>query len=173
MRFGHQHQRVATRDAAQHSELIAGDEYLPRGDSVRPQVSECPSGGVGLVGEANLDVLGIAGDPCVHQPRLIRCGLGDRHHVGYRTDPGRLQSLLHGCNKLRDVRLEGISPLSDRDDIDLPAIEALCHDRGFEAAHAKPLDRQRRGPVKLRVLGGRRHPSLKQCHAILVASEDF
>ena len=66
---------VAAGQTAERSELIAHDQDLLGGHAALPQMLEVPAGGVGLVGEADLDVLGVARHTRVREPGLGGRGL--------------------------------------------------------------------------------------------------
>src|ERR1022692_4933417 len=59
----HAQLHIAAVKGANRSELAARNEHLARSDAAKPKLAHDPAKRVGLVGEADFDVLGGAGDP--------------------------------------------------------------------------------------------------------------
>ena len=70
--FRDEQEGIAAGKPAEWAELVAGDEHRARSDAAAPKVVEHPARRVGLVRQADLDVLRIARHPCVGQPGLPR-----------------------------------------------------------------------------------------------------
>ncbi len=172
-RLRHEDQRVAAGDASQRAELVAGNENVSRGDAVRPQVRERPARGIGLVGKSNLNVLRVTADARIRKPTCCARVLRDGHDIRNRSDSGCAETLLYGAHQVHDPRFWRIRPLRQRDDVHLPAVEALGDDRRFEAARRQPLDGKARGTVELFVLFERGDTTLEQRQARVRTLEDL
>ena len=150
-RFSHQHERIAARQAAEHAELVAADQHELRSDPVGPQLLEHRARGVGLVGEADLHVLRVTGDPRVGEPGVpphIGRQRGDFRQI---ANPRFFQPLLDRGEQSIDLRLRRIRPFGKRNQVDLAPIEPLRHDARFEPALREqrddPLGRGRQGGI--------------------------
>jgi hypothetical protein len=76
---GDEQERVATRQPAERPELVTCDENEPRSDAATRELAERPPRGVALVGEADLDVLGVAPHPGLRQAGRVRRVKRDLH----------------------------------------------------------------------------------------------
>src|SRR6266508_6689512 len=66
-----QHQGVAPGDATERTELVAANEHETTGDASLSQPRRRPPSRVGLVGEADLDMLDVTGDPGALEARGV------------------------------------------------------------------------------------------------------
>ena len=73
-RLGDEQQRITTRQPAERAELVTGDEHEPGADAASQEVVEYPARRVGLVRQADLDVLRVARHPCIGKAG-VACGL--------------------------------------------------------------------------------------------------
>ena len=97
--------------------------------------------GIGLVGEPDLDVLGIARDPRLGQARVTGGGRSDR---GDRRQPGDARRREPGFDRTQqriDLRFRWIRPFGPRDQVDLPAVQPLGDDASFEPAGRQAFHR--------------------------------
>ena len=160
-RLGHEQHRVTAGDVAERPELVPGDEHEAGRDPPALQVLQHPAHRVGLVGQPDLDVLGVAGDPGVRQPGVGGGGAGQGHHLGQPAQPGVGQPLSDGADQSGDPGLRRVGPARLRDQVDLAPVEASDHG-GVQAEAGQPLDDRGGGPVERGVLLGRGHPLVHQ-----------
>ena len=152
--FGHEQERVTARQAAERPELVAGDEDDTGTDPAAAELVEQPARRVGLVGQADLDVLGVARDSRVEQTRVTPAA---RARPPRRSRGGRQPR--HGPaprRGLADLSLGRIRPLGLGDQVDLPAVQTLRNDLCVEAALGKPRNGDLGGDIEASILGRRR-----------------
>ena len=111
------------------------------------------AGGVGLVGQADLDMLDIACDPRIGELRP----LGPRRRREPRTSarsaiPTAASRDCHRLGQAGDVGLLGVGPAGDRDEVDLATVEPAGHHLGLEAHRSEAPDRQLGRAVERAVL---------------------
>jgi hypothetical protein len=70
---------VAARQASEWAELVARDQHLAGSNAAVPELVHGPAGGVGLVGEADLQVLGVACDARIGEAGRGRRTARNRH----------------------------------------------------------------------------------------------
>ncbi len=92
--LGHEHHRVAATHAAERPELVTGHQKQARADPHPPPAREQRPHRVGLVGETDLDVLGVARDPRVGQPGVLA-----RRRVASATTSGRPSAYPASCSR--------------------------------------------------------------------------
>ena len=93
--FGHEQERVTARQAAEGPELVAGDEDDTGTDPAAAELVEEPARGVGLVGQADLDVLGVARDSRVEQTRFTRRPPRELDRLVEPAEAGSVDTGLH------------------------------------------------------------------------------
>ena len=109
-----------------------------RADPAAAELVEEPVRGVGLVRQADLDVLGVARDPRVEQPRFARRGPRELDRLAEPAEAGRIETGLDRVEQLGDAGLRRILPLRLGDQVDLPAVQSLRHDLCVEATLGEP-----------------------------------
>ncbi len=155
-RLRDEQQRVAPGHPAERSELVADEQHQARSDPVAPEVGHRPARRVGLVGEPDLQVLGVARDARAGEAGIGAGRLRDADRLRERTDPRRTEASLDRFEELGDARLRWIAPGGEGDEVHLPAVEAPCHDLGGQPALAQPAHGEIRRGVEQRLLIGRR-----------------
>ena len=102
---------VAAGKAAERPELVADDQDLLGRDAAPPQMREVPAGGVGLVGQADLDVLGVARHTRVREPGLGAAASPSSTAAAQPVEPMLAQPRFHRREQLADPRLRRVRPL--------------------------------------------------------------
>ena len=123
--------------ATNGTELVSTDENELSGDAAQHQPVGRPTGRVGLVGQSDLHVFDIARNPRIGEPRRVRRAGRDVDDLGQVLNVDRSQACHHGFEEPADVRLLGIDPLRDRDEVDLATIEAVGHNSCLETSLPK------------------------------------
>ncbi len=139
LHFGHgQHAVVAPLEAGDGPELVPGDEHVARGDAERSRdVVEHEGHGVGLVGEADLDVLHVAGDARVGEAHLARHALGHGERLAHAVaEAGAAEPRLDRHEQLAQRALRRIAEGGLGDEVDLATVEAGADDGEGEAGDA-------------------------------------
>jgi hypothetical protein len=172
-RLRYTQQRVAAGKAAERPELVSCHENERRADPTPPQVGENPTGGIGLVGEADLHVLCVARHARVGKPRFTSGAATQFDRLPEPAQPCPAQSLFDRVEKLGDSRLRRIEPLRQRNEVDLSTVEALRHDLGLETSLSERRHHSFGGGVEHGILFGRRLPPLDEVHAVAVGAEDL
>ncbi len=83
------------------------------------------------------------------------------------------ETALDGVKELGDPRLRRIGPLGLRDEVDLPAVQALGDDLGPQPAGGERGDGALGGRVERGILLGRRLAALEQAHVLRICAEDL
>jgi hypothetical protein len=169
--FRDEQQRVTAGLTADGTELVAGDQNLMCRDAVASQPLEDPARRVGLVGEADLDVLRLARHPRVGEARVARRRLRQLDDLAQAPEAGAHNPCFDGGEQLGVPGLRRVGPLPLGDQVDPPAIEPLRDDLGAEAALEEALDRERRGDRQHDILLGRGEAALEEVDAVLVHQE--
>ncbi len=130
------HLVVAALDPADGAKLVAGDEHVVDRDALlAAQLAAHPGDGVGLVGQADLYVLDVAGHPRVLEPDLAADVLGEPQHlVEPAGQPRAAQAREHRVEQVADGPLRRVGPLGQRDDVDLAAVEPVVDHVGLQPA---------------------------------------
>jgi len=165
LRLGQHHLCVASFGSAERAELVAGDEDLADGDAARlRQLLEGPAHRVRLVGQSHLDVLDVAGESRIHQPFLARDALREPQDLRNAAgDAGLAEPILDLIAKLADLRLGRVAPFGQRDEVDLPPVQAIEDDADLEPeAPGQVLPHGFGDLAEEAVFGGARLPALKQ-----------
>lgn len=169
--LGHEHERVAAPHAAERAELVPGDEHEAGRDTRAPQLLVDPPRGVGLVGDADLDVLHVARDARGRNAHLERGGCRDVDDLRQTGEAARLETQEHGIEEPVDAGLWRVVPPGVRDEVDLPAVQALRDDAGRQSARGEAFhDELRRGRER-GVLPGRGADAVDEMHARRVHAE--
>ncbi len=129
-----EHAGVAPLEAGDVAELVAADQDLFRRDPVfgRELVHE-PVDGVGLVGEADLDVFDVAGDARILEAVAGGEPLGQAEGLGEAAVvAGVNQAGLDGLVERADLGLGRVGPLGERDEVDLAAVQTVVDDADVE-----------------------------------------
>ena len=88
LRFGNEHQRVASGQPSDQAELVPAQEYGVRPDAETRELLEQPVRRVRLVGEADLDVLHVARHARIAETGVPRRLLGERCDVAQPVESG-------------------------------------------------------------------------------------
>ena len=159
---GH-HPVVRALEAGDRSELITGQQHLAREDRAGGgQPPHDVGDRVGLVREADFDVLHVGGDARIAETGLRR-GVGG--HVDHRADASRdgLEALVDGAQKLPDPGLGRIRPLGRRDQVELAPVQPVSDDVDLDAVLGRqPVADGVGRAVERGVLLGRRLPRPEQ-----------
>ena len=168
--LGDEQERVAARQPAERPELVAGDEDGAGRDPAPCQLVEQPVRGVGLVRQADLDVLGVARDPRIGQPRVASRGSRELDRLAEPAEAGRIETGLDRVQQLGDAGLGGSSHSgSGSGRSSGGSVAARRSRRGGHARRDAP--RCAGGSVECLVLGGRRLPAGNQPQAVRVGDE--
>ncbi len=130
-RLRNDHHGIAARKTSDPSEFVAQHQQFVRSDTMLGGQLLHPGEGIGLVGQSDLDVLDVAGDPRVLQALLSGDALGDLESLPDASGQALFQALLHRIEEFSDRRLGGVMPF--RDEIDLAAVEPIENQSDFEA----------------------------------------
>ena len=136
--FGDQHERVAPRKPADLPEFVTRDQHRFRIDAVGAELVEHPACRIGFVGESDLDVFGVAGRPRIVEAGLPRGRSGDLRDLGQAPQTGTRQSIFDRGEQPIELCLRRIRPLGQRDEIDLPSVQAGRDDARLEPAFGEP-----------------------------------
>ncbi len=143
--LGHQHERVASRHPADRAELVAAEEHGVWTDAEAGELAEQPVRGLRLVGQADLDVLHVAGDARIAQAgTACRC-LGEGCDLSEPRQTCRREPALDRLQELADPCLRRICALRLRDQIDLPPVQSVQR-RSTPACRARPAARPSTAP---------------------------
>ena len=119
------------------AELVAADQGQLGVDPQLPEFCEQRVGGIGLVGQPDLDVLGVARDLRVFET-FGDCDLArELRDCDQAVDSGVAQPVLDGDEQLVDRGFRRVLPLGQGDEIDLSSVESLRDDLGLEPVRAQ------------------------------------
>jgi hypothetical protein len=129
-------------------------------------VRKVPARRIRLVGEADLDVLGVTGHTRPGKPASGCRLLADRDGSREAIHSAGAQPRLDRQQELADPSLRWIGPCRRRDQVDLAPVQPLGHDPHMQAGVGKPRDRERGRGVELPVLGGLGDALLDRCDPV-------
>ena len=160
-----EHQRVGARLAAERAHLVAAHEHLLGRHAERREPGEDLTGGVGLVGQPDLDVLRVRRHARVVEARAMSFRTRQLAHLVQRVDADRAQTGERGGQQLGDPRLRRVLPAGQRHQVELPPVQARR-----DLARREPALRERRHrrggrAVERRVLAGQRLAPLHEHRA--------
>ena len=140
-----EHQRVGAGAAAERAQLVAGDQHLPAAQAAPAEPVEHVRGGMRLVCQADLQVLGVGGDAGVGQAGLAAAGERKLDRLRQAAvDPGLGETRLDRCEQPGQLGLRGLRPLGKRDQVDLAPVQPVGDEPGLEAPFCEPGSQQRR-----------------------------
>ena len=120
---------------------------------VAPQPRDQLARGIGLVGESDLDVLGVARHAWIIETGVARRLPRDLDDLGQPAEFRGGEPRFDRGQQSVDLRLRRVGPLGQRDQVDLAPVQALGHDFGRETTCRQPFDRECRRTVERIVLG--------------------
>ena len=156
LRFGNEHQRVASGQPSDRAELVTAEEYGVRADAKTRELLEQPVRRVRLVGEADLDVLHVARHARIAETGVPRRRFGERCDDGQPVESRSRQPALDRGEQLVDPSLWRVHPFRFRDKVDLPPVQPVGDDRRPQPTLGQPRDRCVSGSGERFVLLGRR-----------------
>ena len=118
--FGHEQERITSRQPAERAKLVAGDEDQPSRDAAAAKIFEHPVRRVCLVREADLDVLRVTRHLRVGQACGPRRDLAELDRFLQAVQARSTQPAFDRLEELCDLRFRWIGPLGLRDEIDFP-----------------------------------------------------